>query len=49
MYEDWRRRHGNVRKMHENSDGGCLYRIDQFQLSTDLNAFLDYFDQPFDI
>lgn len=28
---------------------GCLYHIDQFQLSTDLNAFLDYFDRPFDV
>lgn len=28
---------------------GCLYHIDQFQLSTDLNAFLDYFDRPFNV
>lgn len=31
---------------------GCLYQIDQFQLSTDLNAFLDlllFFDRPFDV
>lgn len=50
MYEDWRRRHGKryVGRCMK-TPTGCLCHIDQFQLSTDLNAFLDYFDRPFDV